>query len=681
MKKYNIYQAGGKTGAAYGRRNAPDPPEPDPTFWDHVQDVGEYGLNTLLTPFETITGVNFYDPEFESDFMQTTSDITSAVVGAGTDIVGNIAAPGLYSAGKAGASALGQGLGLQDATHGEHGTSRVGSKVAGTIEAVGGLASSAYGMGMVQQGGPVSKYQTIGNVSGSPTMGQSQGMSPAFMQNAPEQTMPFLQSMFGPQGMGGGQMFAQMGQQSNFAPQQGSFQNYMGNLGQNSLDPSDKMGIGPMAMTGNAINTGLNIANIWSGKTKTQSEMVNEAEQSLEAAQRNARIKGSYNPTQMNTNLLNPEFLASYKTGLKETNAPPPGLDPSLVERGGRIGEHMRKYQNRGNVELPKYQWEGLISGLGGMFSGGGGGGGGLMSMFGGGAGGGAGGGGLMSMLGGLGGGGGDKGGDKGGGSGGLLAPEGKFRRGIRDMIGSYFLGPLGPQVNKMIQSTGFKHPIQRGGNIKAQTGYNSYYGDPDIYGGGLNPQEQYFANLGQGLGQTFGGPAGKQTADLVTGLYKGISDINKPKILGPGGLRPYMESNFAGYSPNNAAVLSNLGTKHKDFQKFAYHLNRLSPENTDTLEANRAVTARSQMAQSGGPTEAVEIEVEGGETIKTIDGENNKFMGPSHDQGGVTVDANEGDFVYPKGTWAKRHVKRTKREADILAQLEAAGINTEDLA
>ena len=140
------------------------------------------------------------------------------------------------------------------------------------------------------------------------------------------------------------------------------------------------------------------------------------------------------------------------------------------------------------------------------------------------------------------------------------------------------------------------------------------------------------------------------------------------------------MESNFAGYSPNNAAVLSNLGTKHKDFQKFAYHLNRLSPENADTLEANRAVTARSQM-QSGGDPNAVEIEVEGGETIKTIDGENNKFMGPSHDQGGVTVDANEGDFVYPKGAWAKRHTKRTKREADILAQLEAAGINTEDLA
>jgi hypothetical protein len=341
------------------------------------------------------------------------------------------------------------------------------------------------------------------------------------------------------------------------------------------------------------------------------------------------------------------------------------------------------------------------------------------------------------------------------------------------------------------------KHDTAQSGGYTSGSGY---YSGPDVYGGGLNEQEQFFANLGQGLGQQ-AGPAGAATSQLATGLYKGISDFNKPKIIGSGGLRPYMESNFAGYSPNNAAILSNLGTKHKHFQKYAYHLNRLSPENTDILEANRAVTARSQMQgggmynqmqqyqqggqtlptdwqsqiykgqtlpddavnpklqridykkeemsqledqlesakkryyelderipinsnrdavekarieflnleqliaekkqqrlqnkisggssrvplgseemQSGGSTEAVGIEVEGGETINTIDGENNKFMGPSHDQGGINIDANEGDFVYPKGIWAKRHTKRTKREADILSQLEAAGINTEEL-
>tara|TARA_Y100000034_G_scaffold64898_1_gene78553 strand:- start:265 stop:1464 length:1200 start_codon:yes stop_codon:yes gene_type:complete len=398
--------------------------------------------------------------------------------------------------------------------------------------------------------------------------------------------MPYLQNMYGPQGSGGGQMFAiqnmlqqllnnqsgqmgQMGQmnQMNQMGQQGSWQNYMGNLGQNSPDPLDKAGIGPMAMTGKAANLGLNIANIWSGKTKTQSDMVREAELALEKAQMNARIKAMYNPTQLKTSTLNPEFLASYKTGIQETPLQTAGMGIDLVERGGRIGKHMRKYQKGGCLEC--------------------------------------------------------------------------------------------------------------GGNVKAQTGY---YGNPDIYGGGLNPDEQYFANLAQGVGTTFGGPAGGAGAQFATGLYRGISDFNKKKILGPGGLRPYMEPNIGGYETSNAAVLANLGPKHKDFQKFAYHLNRLSPENTDILEANRAVTARSQMAQSGGSTEAVEIEVEGGETIKTIDGENNKFTGPSHDQGGINIDANEGDFVYPKGIWAKRHTKRTKREADILAQLEAAGINTEDL-
>ena len=65
---------------------------------------------------------------------------------------------------------------------------------------------------------------------------------------------------------------------------------------------------------------------------------------------------------------------------------------------------------------------------------------------------------------------------------------------------------------------------------------------------------------------------------------------------------------------------------------------------------------------------------------MKTVGNKNIEFTGPSHDQGGITTDATDGDFVYPKGTWARRHKKRTKRQAEILEKLEKAGINTDQL-
>jgi hypothetical protein len=111
--------------------------------------------------------------------------------------------------------------------------------------------------------------------------------------------------------------------------------------------------------------------------------------------------------------------------------------------------------------------------------------------------------------------------------------------------------------------------------------------------------------------------------------------------------------------------VLGNLPKHHKMYKHFDRHLR--SAENGGSLVD----------PNSSGD---VDIEVEGGETIKTIDGQDKKFTGPSHDQGGIMTKANDGDFVYPKGTWAKRHTKRTERQAEILAKLEEAGINTEGL-
>ena len=115
------------------------------------------------------------------------------------------------------------------------------------------------------------------------------------------------------------------------------------------------------------------------------------------------------------------------------------------------------------------------------------------------------------------------------------------------------------------------------------------------------------------------------------------------------------------GIGYDKAGILANLGKDHKLYKHMA--------KNLRVAESGGNIDPNSQ-----GP---IEIEVEGGETI---DGQDNKFIGPSHDQGGIITKANDGDFVYPKGAWAKRHEKRTKRQADILAKLEEAGIDTNNL-
>ena len=123
-----------------------------------------------------------------------------------------------------------------------------------------------------------------------------------------------------------------------------------------------------------------------------------------------------------------------------------------------------------GNV--PKYNWGSMVQGI--MGSGSGGGGFDFSSILGG-IGGGEGGGGfdLSSLLGGLGGGKkkeGDKEGKEDKEEKGFLHADGSFRRGIRDAIGSYFLGPLGPEINDMTEGM---HIIKHGGDIRQPRKYN----------------------------------------------------------------------------------------------------------------------------------------------------------------------------------------------------------------
>jgi len=179
-------------------------------------------------------------------------------------------------------------------------------------------------------------------------------------------------------------------------------------------------------------------------------------------------------------------------------------------------------YRYGGSIpSKPEYQWEGLVNAF--ASSGGGGGGGGdWMSMLGGMGGGEGGGGGfdLSSILGGMGGG---QGGGSGGGfdlsnimgmfggnkgkttastegdeKKGMLDPEGPVRRGIRDMIASYFMGPMGPQVNKAIQSTGFKHPIRQGG-FPPSVASKGRFGDTEL--AHVTPEEKAMLEARGGSG------------------------------------------------------------------------------------------------------------------------------------------------------------------------------------
>ena len=269
---------------------------------------------------------------------------------------------------------------------------------------------------------------------------------------------------------------------------------------------------------------------------------------------------------------------------------------------------------------------------LSGILGGGGGGGGGLSSILGGGGGGG-GGFDLSSILGNIGGGGGDGGGggfdlssitsmmgNKGGGGGsgdkgdsgkkGFLHPEGKFRKGVRDVIGSYFLGPLGPEVNKMTEGM---HIIQRGGVPKAQNysvtdspnmtsnidpgqqspafmqnapewsmpALQSFFGPNEqgqsMHGnlrGMFQPNDQmgflsklpnvnYQNNLLNSL---------KNSPELMKLIGRGFDPTRKSVVSPFGGSRTYDDSarqHNEGIGYDKEGILANVGPRHKDYKKF----------------------------------------------------------------------------------------------------------------
>ena len=73
---------------------------PEKNFGNLVGDIGKFAINTVLTPLETITGRNFYDPEFTYSGMNKADAVTSGISSAATDIAGTYMLGPFYTGGK-----------------------------------------------------------------------------------------------------------------------------------------------------------------------------------------------------------------------------------------------------------------------------------------------------------------------------------------------------------------------------------------------------------------------------------------------------------------------------------------------------------------------------------------------------------------------------------------------------
>ena len=896
MKYRNKYQAKGSVGASYGRNNAPPPPPADPTLMDHIIDVGEFALNTTLTPFETITGTNFYDPKFESNFMQNTSDITSAVVGAGTDIAGTMIAGPLYHAGKFGLTKGSRALGLKDNTHSDH--NAWAEKTASTIGFVGDAAGVLAG-GVAEHGGnikkrPKAQYGWNSFMQGQPRFASMYNFSgPSKGLGTYSFGADFRNCWGGScRDAGGGQFLS--GFYGNMTPYKGLFKSNFRNptTGEMTQEDVEKWSVkgdvgwrkrlnldfyglgspsGIFAEGFGGLNLESNIATNYGGKAGLQFKS--------RRPQKLPTFGSLYMPTHANyMPQWNLDLYAKYKSNEGKSlgadfryGALGAGFDYNLdtkkptfkaglnwnFERGGAP----KKYQTTGSIFNTNLGLGGYDLGYNNLG----------MNMFNNNAGslqfpelstnisnmvntdlsastfqpsnfnitpsnfGDPGtwgqntiptelGGGTYSttsdywrpfttekgnLYRGLEGGqhltnkdislltsksnvtqfdpnlnsfvdaagnpteysasftpnnynmfnrfsdkfikpfanqtavGAQQYGDAMGGN--IKTLYGKGQGNLATRIGNLDAKSLGQTVGlasaaagiyntwkpgartqsqlvgdaeaaleasnqqKLLDegwmggaNTGFFRAAERGGNIGECKECNKMIKHMMKYykGGSAAPQKMemgtnpdimsYLSNLKVGdkfsnllstakdkFGElkSYFNPSDEMPYGLKNVTYRGnkftrnqnmdeFARLGKNTVVGQD--RTYDNSarqNNAGIGYDKKGILSNLGMNHSKFNMMQKHL---MAENGGNIDPN-----------SSGD---VEIEVEGGETIKTIDGQDKVFTGPPHEQGGIITKANDGDFVYPKGTWSKRHIKRTERQAAIIAKLEEAGVDTKGL-
>ena len=646
------YQGGGGAsgaGAAHGRKNQPkvEVPEPKPTFWDHAKDVGEFALNQTLTPFETITGVNFYDPEFESDFMQSASDISSGIMSAATDVAGTMFLGPAYGMGKGAIQSGVSAAGLDekwDATHSGH--TAWADKTGQSIASVGDFAS-----GFVQRGGNINnetmnkrnnlseyimrygghpkryaygghpkRYQLMGDVSTetvdplSSLKGSLTAASDTTSVNTPspiEVDAPSTEA-------GGGDSWNLKGWLKG---EQGIIPDYKGQSTKTTVSEHEGLNkaldktqtaltvggmqdyTGPLAAGLDAINTGISGARAYAAPEGSDQKTKHRENMALNAM---SMVPGL--------------GLASGTAALAKDTATYTGVldDKSIASQ---ISGTIPKAQT--GFDASMFSVSGNASGL--------------------------------------------------------------------------------PMANMSDAATGVAYGAEGNVDPLMTMGNNMRLGGQNPMGGDQGPM----ATLTQGLGLGGGGGSEGVMTDLAGSLSGGDMGGLSSMLGGSGGGSGGAMDKVTGALSTGKEIVDiwknptkseQLAQAEQDVENKGRHLAMMEMKNVQEnviggpqlkQPTTGNVNPGSFLVQRGGSigkyqnqgmVDGVDIEVEGGETISTIDGENNKFMGPSHDQGGITTTANEGDFVYPKGAWANRHKKRTKREAAILEKLENAGINTDEL-
>ena len=103
-RPYPIFSEGGGAGGGMQMRGMMDQQrkekEVNHTTGTFLKDAGKFMLNTALTPLETITGRNFYDPEFNYSGWDKADAVSSGISSAATDIAGTYFLGPFYTGGK-----------------------------------------------------------------------------------------------------------------------------------------------------------------------------------------------------------------------------------------------------------------------------------------------------------------------------------------------------------------------------------------------------------------------------------------------------------------------------------------------------------------------------------------------------------------------------------------------------
>jgi hypothetical protein len=155
-----------------------------------LKDIGKLFINNIVSPFEHISGNNFYNPEYENKGFANTAAVMEGFAGLGTDIAGSIFLGPAYGMGKGAIQGVTKNLGHSQEY--QRGADKWANKTGQIASSAGNLTSGIIS-GNPQQiiGGAGQVLGTLGSEFGSKKLnaaGQLVGMGSQFVN--PSQGMP-----------------------------------------------------------------------------------------------------------------------------------------------------------------------------------------------------------------------------------------------------------------------------------------------------------------------------------------------------------------------------------------------------------------------------------------------------------------------------------------------------------